>query len=129
MVSAALQMVRDDLRHEHRHFVRCVELPCLFARVGSEHADEVLVDEPQHVVVLLAIHGDVFDELDEIADRLKHPRKHVAVDPGAAVLPQGSTYFTFYLVRLALRQQLETQCSQIYKSYKHLLNSYLRILE
>ena len=63
-------MVRDNFRHKHGYFVRRIEFPRLLASVSGEHADQILVDEPQHVITLLAIHGYVFDELDELADGL-----------------------------------------------------------
>jgi hypothetical protein len=63
-------MVRDDFGHEDGDLMRSVELARLFARIGGEHADEVFVDKAQHVVALPAIHGDVFDELEQLADGL-----------------------------------------------------------
>ena len=66
-VLASGQVPRDDLAHEHGNLVRGVELAGLFAGVGGEVADEVLVDEAQHVIVLTAIHRDVLDEVDEVA--------------------------------------------------------------
>ena len=50
--------------------MRRVELACLLAGVGGEVADEVLVDEAEHVVVLATVHRDVFDEVDEVASGL-----------------------------------------------------------
>ena len=64
------QVMRHDLRHKHRHLVRRVELPRLFARIGGKHADEVLVDEAKGVVTLAAVHGDVVDEVCEVANSL-----------------------------------------------------------
>ncbi|CAB0686005.1 hypothetical protein FRC0061_00745 [Corynebacterium diphtheriae] len=43
--------------------MRGVEFACLLARVGRELLDEVLVDVAQHVIALLAISGDVIDEV------------------------------------------------------------------
>lgn len=60
---SVFQVVRDDLRHQHRDLMRGVELSRLLSCIGGKHANEVLVDEAEHVVALLAIHGDVFDQL------------------------------------------------------------------
>jgi hypothetical protein len=70
MVWAVLQMVRNDFGHEHGDLVRGVELARLFAGIGGKHADEVFIDEAEHIVALAAIHGNVFDELDQLADGL-----------------------------------------------------------
>ena len=60
---AALEVVSDDVAHDERDLMRGVELACLFARVGRELLDEVLVDVAQHVIALLAISGDVIDKV------------------------------------------------------------------
>ena len=67
---SVLQMVRDDFGHEQGHLVRRVELASLLSGVCGEHADEVFVDEAQHVVVLPAVHRNDLDQLDEAADGL-----------------------------------------------------------
>ena len=51
--------------------MRRVELARLLTRVRREIRDEVLVDEAQHVIVLLAPHRDVLDEVDEVTRRLR----------------------------------------------------------
>ena len=61
------KMIGNDFRHEQRDLVRRIELPCFLAGVGSELADEVLVDIAKNVVVLLAVHGNLIDEMDEVA--------------------------------------------------------------
>lgn len=66
----ALQMVRNDLGHEHGDLVRGVKLACLFPGISGEHAYEIFVDEAEHIVALPAIHGDVLDELNQLADGL-----------------------------------------------------------
>ena len=66
-VLTSRQVPRDYLAHEHRHLVRGVELAGLLTRIGSKVADEVLVDETEHVVVLATVHRDIFDEVDEVA--------------------------------------------------------------
>ena len=50
--------------------MRRVELARLFTRIGGKHADEIFVDQAEHVVTLPVIHGDVLDELEELADSL-----------------------------------------------------------
>lgn len=50
--------------------MRRVELAGFLTGVGGEVADEVLVDEAEHVVVLATVHRDVLDEVDEIASGL-----------------------------------------------------------
>ena len=47
--------------------MRRIELAGLLTRIGSKVADEVLVDEAEHVVVLATVHRDIFDEVDEVA--------------------------------------------------------------
>ena len=71
-------MVRDDFGHEHGDLVRRIKLARLFARIGSKHADEIFVNEAEHIVALPAIHGDVLDELDEVANSLGLPRSGIA---------------------------------------------------
>lgn len=63
-------MPRDDLAHEHGDLVRCVKLAGFLAGVSGDVADEVLVDEAEHVVVLPAVHRDILDEVDEVASGL-----------------------------------------------------------
>ena len=65
-----LQMPGDDFRHQKRHFVGRIEFAGLFARVRREVADQVFVDEAENVVILLPVHRDVFDQVDEASDRL-----------------------------------------------------------
>jgi hypothetical protein len=50
--------------------MRGIELAGLFAGVDGKVADEVLVDETEHIVVLPAVHRDVLDEIDEVAGGL-----------------------------------------------------------
>ena len=69
-VLASGKVPRDYLAHEHGHLVRRVELAGFLAGVGGEVADEILVDEAEHVVVLTTVHRDVLDEVDEVASSL-----------------------------------------------------------
>ena len=69
-VLASGQVPRDDLAHEHGNLVRGVELAGLLAGVGGEVADEILVDEAQHVIIGPAVHRDILDEVDEITSGL-----------------------------------------------------------
>lgn len=48
-----------------------VELPCLLAHIGRKIADQILVDVAEYVVVLLSVHGDIVDELQEAANGLR----------------------------------------------------------
>ena len=57
-ILASRQVPRDYLAHEHRHLVRRIELAGLLTRIGSKVADEVLVDEAEHVVVLATVHRE-----------------------------------------------------------------------
>lgn len=50
--------------------MRRIELACFLTGVGGEVADEVLVDEAEHVIVLATVHRDVLDEADEVASGL-----------------------------------------------------------
>ena len=61
-------MVRNDFGHEDGNLMRGVELASFLARIGGEHADQIFVDEAEHIVALAAIHWNVFDELNQFAD-------------------------------------------------------------
>ena len=50
--------------------MRGVELTRLFARIGGEHADQILVDKAEDIVALAAIHRDHLDKLNQLADGL-----------------------------------------------------------
>ena len=50
--------------------MRRVELASLFACVCSKVTDEVLINEAENVVVLLAISGNILDQLNKFADSL-----------------------------------------------------------
>ena len=63
---AVLEVLGDDFRHEHRHLVGRVELTGFLARIGGKVGNKIFIDVAQHIVVLLAIGGNVADELDEI---------------------------------------------------------------
>ncbi len=69
-VFASGQVPRDYLAHEHGHLVRRIELARFLTGVGGEVADEILVDEAEHVVVLATVHRDVLNEVDEVAGGL-----------------------------------------------------------
>ena len=56
--------------HELRNFARRVELTGLLTRIGSEVANQILIDEAEGVVVLPAVHRNVLDEVDEVASGL-----------------------------------------------------------
>ena len=47
-----------------------IELTCFFSCISGEHANEILIDKPQNIVVLLAIHRNFIDESDEFSDSL-----------------------------------------------------------
>lgn len=63
-------MVRDDLGHKHGNLVWRVKLACFFTRIGGKHADQIFVNEAKDIIALTTIHGDVFDQMDELADGL-----------------------------------------------------------
>ena len=44
--------------------MRGVELAGLLACVGSKFLDQVFVDEPEHVVSGVLVHGDILDEFE-----------------------------------------------------------------
>ena len=50
--------------------MRRIELASFLAGIGGEVADQVLIDEAKHVVVLATVHRDVLDEVDEVAGGL-----------------------------------------------------------
>ena len=60
-------MVRNDFGHQHGDLVWCVEFARLLAGIGSKLADKVFVDESQYVIVLLAIHRNILNQLEQIA--------------------------------------------------------------
>ena len=64
---APLQMPGDNFAHQLRDFGRRVELAGLLACIGGEIADEVLVDETKHVIILTPIHRNVFNEINQIS--------------------------------------------------------------
>ena len=48
-------MIRNNLRHQKGHFVRRVELSGLLPGIGGKLADQVLVDKPEDIVILLTV--------------------------------------------------------------------------
>ena len=50
--------------------MRRIELPSFLTGVGGKVADQVLIDEAKHVVVLATVHRNVLDEVDEVASSL-----------------------------------------------------------
>ena len=65
---AILQMLGDDFRHEEGNLMRRIELARLLPRVRGEHADQILIDETEDVIVLASVHGNVPDEIEERLD-------------------------------------------------------------
>lgn len=63
---AALEVVGDDVAHNKGHLMRSVELASFLTCVGRELLDEVLVDVAEHVVALLAVGGDVINEVQQL---------------------------------------------------------------
>ena len=49
--------------------MRGVKLTSFFACIGGKVADQVFVNETQNVVILPAIHRDIFNESEESPDR------------------------------------------------------------
>ena len=50
--------------------MRGIEFSRFFAGICGEVRDQILIDKTKNIVVLLAIHRDVFDEVYQIADCL-----------------------------------------------------------
>ncbi len=48
--------------------MRSIKLSGLFSGVSGEITDQVFVYETKHIIVLLAVHRDVFNQVDEVAD-------------------------------------------------------------
>ena len=68
----SFRVVCHNICHKHGHFMGCVEFPCFFACIGSEHGNQVFIDIPQHVIVLVRIsHGNLFDEVHQISHSLR----------------------------------------------------------
>ena len=65
-----LMVLCHNLRHDHCHLVRSVELTSLLAGIGSEVADKELIDVTQYVIVLRAIGRNILNELDKTLQRL-----------------------------------------------------------
>ena len=67
---AVFQVIGHDLRHQQGNLMRGIELPGLFTGICREVADQVLINEAQNVIILFAVHGNVLDQLKQVADRL-----------------------------------------------------------
>ena len=63
-------MIGDDLRHQQADFVRGVEFPGLLARIRGELANQIFVDEAQHIVVIASIRRHILDDIQQLRDRL-----------------------------------------------------------
>ena len=51
--------------------MRCIKFPGLLACVGSEVANQILVNKTQHIVILLAVHRNIVDKIKQIANGLR----------------------------------------------------------
>ena len=63
-------MVSHNLRHQKRDLVRRVKFARLLACICRKIRNQVFIDKAQHIVVLLAIHRNILDEMEQVADRL-----------------------------------------------------------
>ena len=50
--------------------MRRIELTGLFAGIRCKVADQVLIDKAQNIIILLAIHGNILNEVNQIPDSL-----------------------------------------------------------
>ena len=50
--------------------MRRVELSGFLAGVCREVGNQIFIDETEHIIVLPAIHGDIFDQVQQITDSL-----------------------------------------------------------
>ena len=64
---APLQMPCDDFAHQLGDLGRCVEFTGLLARIGGKIADEIFVNESEHVIILTAIHRNVLNEINQVS--------------------------------------------------------------
>ncbi len=63
-------MVRYNFGHQQRYFVGRIKLARLFSGIGGEHADQIFIYKTQHIIALLAIHRDIFDQLNQLTNLL-----------------------------------------------------------
>ena len=104
-------MVRHDFRHEQRNFVRRVELAGLLACVCCKVADQIFVDKAENIIILLAVHGNVFDEIDQVANGLC-PRTGAFTQFGQAGLQRSKDAVKHLFV---VRVDQSTECLQCYR--------------
>ena len=71
-------MLGDDFRHEEGNLMRRIELARLLPRVRGEHANQILIDETEDVIVLASVHGNVPDEIEECLDGFRLRGRGVA---------------------------------------------------
>ena len=50
--------------------MRGIKFSRFFPCIGGKHAYQVFIDEAEDIVILPAVHRDIFDQLDQGADRL-----------------------------------------------------------
>ena len=67
----AFQVMGNNFRHQKRNLMGRIEFARLFPCVGGKIADKILVDESEDIIVLLPVHGNILDEVDQVADRFR----------------------------------------------------------
>ncbi len=62
-------MICNYFGNQKRYFVRGVKLACLFSGIGSEHTNQIFIYVSKNIVILFAIHWNIFYQINQIADR------------------------------------------------------------
>ena len=63
-------MVCDDFRHKQRYFVWRVELAGFFTGICRKHTDKIFIDKAKNIVILLAVHRNIFNQMNKVTDSL-----------------------------------------------------------
>ena len=61
------KMMSNYFTHKQRYFVRSVEFSCFLAGVCRKIGDKIFIDETKHIIVLLAVHRNIFYKVKQVA--------------------------------------------------------------
>ena len=64
------QVIGNNFSHQLGHFVRRIEFTGFLTGIGGKVTDEILINKAENIVVLLAVHGDIFNQLNKFTDCL-----------------------------------------------------------
>ena len=91
--------------------MRRVELAGLLACVCCKVADQIFVDKAENIIILLAVHGNIFDEIDQVANGLC-PRTGAFTQFGQAGLQRSKDTVKHLFV---VRVDQSTECLQCHR--------------